>query len=222
MSSNVHAVNIKINNEELSSFNITSLNSFKNIPNIDELSIDDDGENFCDDIVDVNEEFDEKDEYISSQRIEEATMRSATENMNISEDLDKQAHEDYSQSGKSIFYVPDDTTDSTSYKSVFSQFYTNEKVIFTLKNVTCLYSSSIMRSKLMKNTSADTIRVRGELILTNCQRIFLPNKHRSINFCELDENYLSLFNNDNLGSFVIPLSFIYELKTCKFSNKLSN
>lgn len=239
MSSNVVVINRKIKNDDSSTNSqapnrAPSYNSLKNIPNIDELSIDDDAYSYVDGIIDENADFDEKDEFLSSRREDANVSESA--NIEIPKldyevinkaDLDRipedlvdfsrpTHHEDYSQSGKSKFYFADNASDSTSnHKSEFNQFYTNDNLIFTLNNVVCLYSSSILRSTLVKNTSTDTIKVKGKLILTNYQLIFLPNKHR-ITFCELDEDCLSLFNNDNLGSFVIPLSFIYELKTCKF------
>lgn len=134
--------------------------------------------------------------------------------------------------GKSKFYFPTDAKLPLSTNNqqiiddsdfdLLSRLYYEEKFIFDLKNVSCLYSSSqshcmAPNSKEMKtnNTYLD-----GRLILTTFRLMFIPYQE-NINANKLfkPEKRLHLFNHKLPFTIVVPLTSIFELRACKQSIK---
>ena len=220
-------VTVVVNDESSKkSYNADCIDSIRNI---DEISLEDEVDTYTDDIIDENEDFDEKDEYIESKKRQQGDKASIDNNSLDFDVIDKVDIEDYNCSSsqfnletedarksRSKFYVQDD---ENRQSTEFKKFYQNERLLFTLHNVTSFYSSSVLTSNSHKETSVDTIKVKGKLMLTNFQLLFIPNK-KHLRVCELDERCLSLFNHEIPLSFVLPLTFIYELKTCKYFSHL--
>jgi len=105
------------------------------------------------------------------------------------------------------------------YSTRFTKLYENEKIIDNLNSITCSYSSTILHSKSLEETITDEIEIKGKLFLTQFQLVFLPNSTPTDQrLADLEENHLCLFSIKNEPySFAIPLSFIYELRTCIYS-----
>ncbi len=183
--------------------------NLRNIRNIDNLSIDDDPDIYTDDIID-DADFDEKNELTcTEQRSETANSQYSEENISISnssvdvnESLSEKTKVNITR-GKSKFYFPPD--ESAEGSAEYGKLFTNECMLYTLENVDCLCST---------NRDTPGIRVKGKLILTNFQLVFIPNA-KELDVENLEESYLSLFTHERYSSSVIPLTFIHELKACK-------
>lgn len=213
-------VTVVVNDESSKKpFTAESIDSIRNIDDIeDEL------DTYTDDIIDENVDFDEKEEYIAFKKRNQGDKAFIDNNSLDFDIIDKVDIDDLNcltnqlnlepedpRKSKSKFYVQDD---ENRQSTEFKKFFNNERLLYTLHNVTSFYSSSVLTSNSHKETSVDTIKVKGKLMLTNFQLLFIPNK-KHLRVCELDERCLSLFNHEMPLSFVLPLTFIYELKTCK-------
>jgi hypothetical protein len=138
-----------------------------------------------------------------------------------------------SKKGKSQFYLPDSTDSNIGYNSTqlsYSQHSSmsdlfnglamlprnifKEKPIVGLHNVTCVYSTNYLDPNTLR---ADCVNVPGRLLLTNFKLAFLPYavKYDSNKLFTVDHK-LELFRNTHSPlDFVLPLSFVYDIKACK-------
>jgi len=136
--------------------------------------------------------------------------------------------------GKSQFYLPDNAESTnefanthhsyTQHSSISDLFHGltmlpknvfKEKPIAGLHNVTCVYSSDYFNVNTLR---ADCVNVTGRLLLTNFKLAFLPYpvKYDANKLFNVDHR-LELFRNTHSPlDFVIPLSYIYDIKGCKF------
>ncbi len=190
----------------------------RNIPAIDNLSIEDDSFVYNDDIVD---DIDDKTEYDEKIELKCTQNLSQNDNFNNEETISCSSIDFNDGSnegtkvlkGKSKFYFP--PNDSADGSTQYQKLFTNEYLVFTLENVVCICSNN---DSLSENPS---FQVKGKLILTNFQLVFIPNFIQSDSESQ-DERYLSLFNHERIFSLVIPLTFIHELKTCNLQNILTH
>lgn len=143
-----------------------------------------------------------------------------------------------SKKGKSQFYLPDSTDSNDGYTSTqlsYTQHSSTsdlfngltmlpknifkEKPIAGLHNVTCVYSTNYLDLNTLR---ADCVNVSGRLLLTNFKLAFLPYpvKYDSNKLFTV-EHQLELFRNTHSPlDFVIPLSFVYDIKACKLNAKI--
>jgi hypothetical protein len=187
--------------------------------------------------------FDEKDELIADNFIITDLTKSKQNvefNRSISSNMDKSVDSDQDVSdalkftpvqasgdvraGKSQFYVPKtselpsynfkEQAVDVDYKQMFlPEHIYEEKVIIELNNITCLYSSSKLNVELKTKTES----VHGRLILTNYKMVFIPNQEHINQMLFNPDARLSLFKHPKYPySIFIPLSFIYEIRACKY------
>jgi hypothetical protein len=137
------------------------------------------------------------------------------------------------KTGKSQFYLPDNIeSNTTSRNNSYSQHSSisdlfngltmlpknvfKEKPIAGLHNVSCVYSSNSLNVNTLRT---DNVCIPGRLLLTNFKLAFLPYSP-----CKYDaskifmaDRRLELFRNTHSPlDFVIPLSFVHDIKACKF------
>ena len=130
-------------------------------------------------------------------------------------------------SSSSTNYVSNAPLDATNNEL---EFFSDEKYIFDLENVNCVFSlSSQLMPENVKEIKNANARVKGRLILTSYRLLFVacdPEKmNKADSLFDVDKRLL-LFNCQKLDfSVVINLASIYEIRACKkrlISIKLSD
>jgi len=137
------------------------------------------------------------------------------------------------KTGKSQFYLPDNIeSNTTSRNNSYSQHSSisdlfngltllpkhvfKEKPIAGLHNVSCVYSSNSLNVNTLRT---DNVCIPGRLLLTNFRLAFLPYfpcKYDASKIFMADRR-LELFRNTHSPlDLVIPLSFVHDIKACKF------
>lgn len=216
--------------------------TFKNLPNIDDEMNDEDDESESDygermsrlvcSIDDAGgddaAETEVKDQDIlEAQRLEQKrnekkTLNEANQNESSADENDEKF--DDANTGKSHFFLsskqetePVMNSSNEQNEFNFTRLYENERVIDSLSNIVCLYSSNVMASESLKDVSSHAIKVKGKLMLTSFQLVFIPYENQiDSRIAQLDDSILSLFTNRLYPfSFVIPLTFIYEIRSSK-------
>jgi hypothetical protein len=97
----------------------------------------------------------------------------------------------------------------------------DEKILIHLNNVSCLCdTNNVLHSKENKTTMDTNKYLNGKLILTSYRLLFLPyhsdDKINDLNSLFIIDRNLQLFNNkSSMLAFVIPLSFIYDIKASR-------
>ena len=183
--------------------------------------------------------FDEKDELISENETQKAfsptkvLARSISSGLNAASDLspspEKPLNETKSvaggKTGKSQFYLPDIEQKNVSYlqqtvNELFSgltllpKHVFKEKFVFGLHNVTCIYSTAHLNVNTLRT---ENVSVHGKLLLTNFKLAFLPYQNKYDTKIFTVDPRLELFRNDHSPlDLVIPLSFVYDIKACKY------
>lgn len=214
----------------------------KNVPNIDdELNEEDDEseEEYCEKLTkqvcsidgygdDIAEsEIKDQDiieaEQLEKERIQRKSEIMSTKISNESSSDENDEKQDVIKS-KSQFFLssnkqetPDPNMNNSNEHQdyFFTRLYDNERIIDSLSNIACFYSSNILDSESLKDVSSDSIKIKGKLMLTTFQLIFIPYVNQiNSKLANLDDSILSLFvNKVHPFSFVIPLSLIYEIKS---------
>jgi hypothetical protein len=128
----------------------------------------------------------------------------------------------YNNTGKSTFYFAESASESVRITTeedndlvYLPKSYFDEKLVFSLKNVNCVYSTTHRN---------DIPNVCGKLLLTNYRLIFLPYEADKQNIDSeiwlkmfVIDKRLQLFNHKKFNSaIIIPYAFIYELRACKY------
>ena len=128
----------------------------------------------------------------------------------------------YNNTGKSTFYFAESPSESVRISTeedndlvYLPKSYFDEKLVFSLKNVNCVYSTTYRN---------DIPNVCGKLLLTNYRLIFLPYEADKQNIDAeiwskvfVIDKRLQLFNHKKLiSAIIIPYAFIYELRACKY------
>ena len=204
--------------------------SFSNLSDIKTIDDEDDdeeeNETEKDPMLNMNHNFDEKDEIcVDTLPVKTYSIPNEKENLeSASVDL---GEEDLKQSwdkrnfNRSTFYnVKDDmiwdkqeAVDDNSWQ----RLYNDEVFVMKIEKVGCIYSSSVLKSTInddLKYLTTDCITIHGKLVLTNFQIIFMAFDEDLKRLAEFNEQ-LYLFNCKNNCSFSIPLASIYEIRACK-------
>jgi hypothetical protein len=128
----------------------------------------------------------------------------------------------HNNTGKSTFYFAESASESVRITTeedndlvYLPRSYFDERLVFSLKNVNCVYSTT---------NRNDIPNVCGKLLLTNYRLIFLPYEADKQNIDAeiwsrmfVIDNRLQLFNHKKLiSAIIIPYAFIYELRACKY------